>query len=63
MLGKFVVSPGFSFIYISTTELYPTQVSLYPLIKAVMAIAIKTLVSIQLFFKINLINFGFKRFS
>ncbi|KAF6024849.1 SLC22A15 [Bugula neritina] len=25
MLGKFVVSPGFSFIYISTTELYPTQ--------------------------------------
>ena len=27
MVGKFVIAPTFSYIYISTTELYPTQVS------------------------------------
>ena len=27
MLGKFVIAPNFSYIYISTMELYPTPVS------------------------------------
>ena len=29
MVGKFVIAPCFSFIYISTAELYPTVVRLY----------------------------------